>query len=756
MLLNRMRAPRGRVQRAFAHFVDFSLISALLGFVNCSAHAQQATAPSALPTINIQGAQTPNVANPIPADAYRAPYQPPPADLGPLGSKQSVADTPQSVTIVPESLIENAEAQSVNDCLRYLPSVEVRDQQGLEVSRPQSRGFEGSIVQNVRLDGLNYIGTSAIDCENLRGVEVLNGLAGALYGPESPSGVFNYLLKHPTDQSFFTYREDYDSQSIFTEQIDAGGRVGQDGRLGYRVNIVHGSGEGYVDESSTDRTLGSIDLDYRFDNNTDVEAYYSHYATDVTGMPGEIVFGSSQTSKTNHSTFLPQAVNPAQPGLGQPGAGDNLVSDTGMLKIRHQINQDWTFEAGGLYENANRGLFGITDVLQDNSGNYNVVKNFTAVPRFTVGSNSAYLNGRLWLYGMENDIALGTNGFINGQYNYNPAVATPTIGTGNLNAPSVLASIPGFPAHGPQYEAGKIFSQSIITGDTLHFNRQWALQAVLSTAWIHSSSFNPTGATTSSTGANATLSPTVSLIYNPISPLTTYFTWANSTELGDQAPSAGVTNPNVFMSPYHDTMYELGAKYAFNPNFLVTVDGFRMTRPLAESVVTSPTTSVFEVTGTQTNWGGEVFAQGDITPEISAFGGVTYIDARLVNTGNVATNDMLVIGVPHWKSDIAIDLHPDYWRGFAVTGTVHYESARAANNTNTTFADSYTTLDLGARYSTIIYGHRTTARFQVVNVTDKFYYSSIADGASIVGANGGNTAWLGTPRTFEASVEVNF
>ncbi len=86
---------------------------------------------------------------------------------------------------------------------------------------PQSRGFEGSIVQNVRLDGLNYIGTSAIDCENLRGVEVLNGLAGALYGPESPSGVFNYLLKHPTDQSFFTYREDYDSQSIFTEQIDA-------------------------------------------------------------------------------------------------------------------------------------------------------------------------------------------------------------------------------------------------------------------------------------------------------------------------------------------------------------------------------------------------------------------------------------------------------------------------------------------------------------------------------------------------------
>jgi iron complex outermembrane receptor protein len=200
-------------------------------------------------------------------------------------------------------------------------------------------------------------------------------------------------------------------------------------------------------------------------------------------------------------------------------------------------------------------------------------------------------------------------------------------------------------------------------------------------------------------------------------------------------------------------MYEAGAKYAFNPNFLVTVDGFRMTRPYA---TVDPTSEIFGVTGTQRNWGGEFFAQGDITPDISAFGGVTYIDARLVGTDNVATNDMLVIGVPHWKSDIVIDMHPAYWRGFAVTGAVHYESSRAATNTNNSFADPYATLDIGGRYSTVLFGHRATARFQVINVTDKFYYSSIADGSSIVGANGGDTAWFGTPRTFEASLQVDF
>ena len=107
--------------------------------------------------------------------------------LGPLGSQQ-ILNTPLSVTVLPEQLIVNTQAKTVNDTLHYLPSVEIRDEQGLEVSRPQSRGFQGTIVQNTRLDGLNIIGTTAIPSENLAGIEVLNGLAGpALWAPRPPA-----------------------------------------------------------------------------------------------------------------------------------------------------------------------------------------------------------------------------------------------------------------------------------------------------------------------------------------------------------------------------------------------------------------------------------------------------------------------------------------------------------------------------------------------------------------------------------------
>jgi acyl CoA:acetate/3-ketoacid CoA transferase len=59
------------------------------------------------------------------------------------------------------------------------------------------------------------------------------------------------------------------------------------------------------------------------------------------------------------------------------------------------------------------------------------------------------------------------------------------------------------------------------------------------------------------------------------------------------------------------------------------------------------------------------------------------------------------------------------------------------------------------QYSAHYWDHREIYRFQVINVTDKEYYSSIADG-NIVGSAGANTAYLGQPRTFMASLEVDY
>lgn len=675
------------------------------------------------------------------AYAAKAQYNTKKADLGPLGS-QSIKDTPTSVTVVPAELIANQQAKTVNDVLRDLPSVEIRDQQGLEVSRPQSRGFQGSIVQNVRIDGLNAVGTTAIPADNLSGIEVLNGLAGSLYGPETPAGVFNYMLKRPTQEPLLRFIESFDSRSIFTEQVDVGGMTGPENKLGYRFNVVHGEGESYVRGSSSNRTLYSGAIDYHFDDQTVLETDFSHYETSIDGLPGSIVYDSGK------STLLPKAVDPTRIGLGQPGAGTDLVTTTELVKLKHDFGNGWNLELGVLHQNAIRNLFGITNTFVDNAGDYNVTKNFTAVPRFTVTSNLAQLNGHFDAFGLTNDLSIGTNGFDNGQYSYRNSIATP-LGSANISNPVIFPTKP-IPYNGGRYQSGLLIEQSFIVGDMIHFNEQWAMQAVLNASNIRSKSYAASGKVTSSDSRDGVISPTVSLIYKPTSDLTTYATYSNSVEEGEAAP-AGTANANQFMTPYRDKQYEMGAKYAVNDDMLITLAAFRMTRPLAD---TNAVTNVFAVVGTQRNTGAELFAQGSLTHEVSILGGVTYINARLRGTGVAATNDKLVVGVPRVKSDVSLDYHPDFAAGFALTGTAHFESKRAATNTNNSFAPSYATLDAGARYSTGFLSHFLTLRLQVINVTDKHYYSSVADG-NIVGSPGANTAYFGVPRTLLASLELD-
>jgi iron complex outermembrane receptor protein len=674
--------------------------------------------------------------------------------LGPLGDRK-LLDTPFSLTSIPQDLMENLQLKTVNDTLRYLPSVEIRNQQGFEVSRPQSRGFQGTVVQNTRMDGLSIIGTTAIPAENLAGIQVLNGLAGSLYGPATPAGVFNYVLKRPTDSPYASYTQGFDSGSVFTENIDVGGRT-PDGKVGYRFNVVHGQGESWAPESSANRTLASSALDFYVGDRTVIETNLSHYEAGATGLPGSIVYFGKQSLS---SPVLPPAVDPTKLGYGQPGAGTDLITNTGLVKLKHEFNNDWNFEIGGLYQDAVRNLYGITNTLTDNNGDYTVTKNFTAVPHFTIASNTASLNGKFDLFGFRNEVTIGTNGFFNGQYSYvNSGTFVQTLGNSNLANPTVFP-LPPLPNGGGEFKSAILQNQTIITGDTFHFNDQWAVQSVVSTSFLHSESFSTAGAVTSEQDANGVVSPTVSLIYKPFDKITTYATWANSVEQSDQAPTsatgATVTNSGQFLAPYTDQEYEVGVKYAITPALLATFSLFHMTRPFASSIVspTNSTISTFEVVGTQRNNGAELFLQGAIYQDLSVFGGVSYIDARLENTGLAATNGRLVVGVPLFKTDVALDYHPAVWHGFALTGGVHAEGERAATNLNNSFAPSYATFDAGVRYSTTVDKHIITARFQVLNIGNVFYYSSIADG-TIVGSPAANTAYLGTPRTFMLSLQM--
>ena len=75
------------------------------------------------------------------------------AQLGTLGSNR-IVDTPYSISEVPSPLIQNMQVKNLRDVIKYMPLLSFQEQQGSEIIRPETRGMQGSVVQNTRMNGM--------------------------------------------------------------------------------------------------------------------------------------------------------------------------------------------------------------------------------------------------------------------------------------------------------------------------------------------------------------------------------------------------------------------------------------------------------------------------------------------------------------------------------------------------------------------------------------------------------------------------
>ncbi len=728
----------------------------------CAAPAGEATD---LPEITVSAdrakSQT-DAQNPADGSAA-AGYRVESAAMGPLGDKK-ILDTPYSIVSIPLDLMVSQQAANIQDVLKYDPSAQIEPRGNLDFGRPQTRGFENSSTQNTRIDGFNSYTIMAYPMEAFQTLEVLNGAAGALYGASSPGGTFNFVSKRPTDQPMAAATIGYDSNSLFTEHVEASGRTGDGGAFGYRINALHADGASYVAGSSVKRQLLTGNFDFHLSGSTKVELNAYNYVDNEKGFPSAFVYGANPNLPYARTliSYLPAPLDPTKAGYGVVGAGQTLNASTVDLKVIHAFTPDWKLTVGGLWQHSDRtenptGTYGAADPGNwlTTSGQYAAIIGDTAL-RQDVHAMLANLNGKVEFFGVTHDLVLGTNGYEQpGQtrigQNY-------LLGTSNLYNPTIY-TIPDYVNGGSFYKSAYSGQQVIVTGDTITFNEHFQTLVALSQTWLTSQSFNPAGVRTADYDASA-LSPTLSLIYKPTSSITTYVTYADALQQGDTAPTtAGVTNSGQMLPPYRSKEYEIGAKIALPNNLEASAAAFRMSRPYA---FLNSANNTFEVIGEQVNDGVEVLLRGRVFDSLNVIGGVTWLDPELCNTGNAATSDKLVVSVPRWQANLFAEYDIPALMGLSVNANLHYASARAANVQNTSWADAYATLDLGARYTAAVDGHKLTFRAGVSNVTDTRYWAAIlpetvGGGSSQAGsATSVYAAFLGAPRVFHLSATVEF
>ncbi|MEO8257779.1 MAG: TonB-dependent receptor [Acidobacteriota bacterium] len=673
------------------------------------------------------------------------------SSLGPLGSAP-LLDTPYTVSILPSELMTNGQVKNFKEASKFLPLVEFQEMQGSEILRPETRGIQGSNMQNTRMDGMGIIVTGANSIETLQQIEVLNGLGGALYGPANPSGMFNFVPKRPTEQPFRQATISYDGRSMATVHADVGGRLGSGRKFGYRANVLFGDGETIVTGSNLKRGLASLAADARPFAHTTVEGFFSYYNVVQRGFPGWFTYGRAN----NRTTFieLPEdAPDPARQGYGQSDAGLDLTSRIGQLRVRHDINDTWRLSVGVLSQRTDRDISTQVNALTSSTGNYNASLATGFAPRFGVLSDLGYLNGRFKTGSISHAVAFGSAGYSFTSYSdvTNPGAPSVLLGPASIENP-VVFGLPaaGIPRHDNLFVSSVIHQQGFSVADTITLDEHWSFRVTASQDWIWTDNHNNAGVRTGGYRANG-ISPLESVMYKPLANMTIYGTYGSSLQQGDIA--AGTTaNPGQALPPYRSDQAEVGYKLVL-PKAAFSTAVFRLNRPFAN---TDPVDNVFKISGDQVNYGVEATLSGRVAERLVVAGGLTVLDTNVTRTGNATTDNKAFVGIPRFKSSLLTEYQLPAGRATFVSVNWQSVGRRPIDDINSTYTPAYNVVDLGGRYARTVMNRVVTWRIGVNNVTDVHYWSTLGPG-NITGTNVGSyTAHLGSPRTVAASMEVAF
>jgi iron complex outermembrane receptor protein len=671
-----------------------------------------------------------------------------------LGSTESVAllNTPYAVSVLPGELIANGQVKNFKEASKFLPLVHFQEMQGSEILRPETRGMQGSNMQNARMDGMGIVVTGANNMETLQQIEVLNGIGGALYGPANPSGMFNFVPKRPTDAPLRQVTVGYDDRSVGTIRADVGGRAGSNKLFGYRANVLYGDGTAFVKNSESKRGLASLAVDVRPFEHTVVEGFYSYYHLEQHGFPGWFTYGRANA----RSAFIelpPDAPDPSREGLGQASAGVELTSNIGEVRVKQEITPNWRFTIGALDQRADRAISTQVNALTSSTGNYTASLASGFAPQFRVLSDLASINGRVRTGAVSHDVAFGTAGYQFNSYSdlVNPTAASVLLGTASIAAP-VVFGLPaaGIPAHDNIFLSSGVHQQGINASDTVTFTSRWSARIALSQDWLWVDNFNNAGAKTSSYHTDG-VSPSASLLFKPAPNMTIYGTVASSLQQGDIASSTAA-NPGQALPPYRSAQQEVGYKLALRQIDLTTAV-FRLDRPFAN---TDPADNVFKISGDQVNYGVELTMSGRLTDRLITTSGLTLVDTNVTNTGNPATDGQHFVGIPAYRSNVMAEYRLPLGQPTFVNVNWQLVGRRPIDDINSLYTPAYSVVDVGLRYAHPIASKMTTWRLTINNVTDVHYWSTLGPG-NITGTNVGSyTAHLGQPRTVAASMEVAF
>ena len=687
---------------------------------------------------------------------------------GLLAGKRAL-DLPYQINTISKEIINHQGVTGYEEAVKYFPSAQIQMRGGATVGRPQTRGFEGSVVGNSFWDGFYTISTTAIPMAMFESFQVQNGVAGSLYGAQNPVGIFSYTRKRPVKDQYIIW-SDYMSRSNLGLGLDLSDKFE---KFGYRAVFYGSNGDRQPKGSNLQRRLASVTMEFYPTGDLTFETAASYYEHNTKGFAGQFALGV-RDGKIVDGMELPKAVDSSKRGLGQSFGGMHLKTTTASAKFKYSPTDRLYFEGGFQFQRADRDTHGVVNYILPSThpqytkpGDYYTQHSGGATAAYRYDLPSGYLkaNTQFDTGSVGHDFSVQTNGYHWTQDRYKIAstnYTSPTIG--NIYDPKIL-NYTGARRGSGLYHFAVIDMYNVSVLDDITINDKFDVMLSASKAWMRQESYNKNEQRLVKAYSDSGYSWAGSLIFHPIEDASIYYTYADSLQQGStyvypaSSPYAGEV---VSTSPYRSKQHEIGAKIRVADMIDFSVAYFDIRRPIA---YLNSSTGLYGINGEQRNRGFEFMSGGRITQNLSVLGGFTYIDPKMHNVSIAGANRKVANGIPKLNANLMFDYVIPGTDKLAISTNFHYTGKMYLDDLNTQRTPSFFVTDLGMRYtSEHLLGDKTTLRFNVNNVFNKKYwagmYPASADGAGGVGASGvlgsANGLTLGESRTFMLSAEVKF
>ncbi|MEJ0018965.1 MAG: TonB-dependent siderophore receptor [Acetobacteraceae bacterium] len=642
---------------------------------------------------------------------------------------QPLLDTPQSISVIPQQLMEDQGTTTVRDALRNVPGISLAaGEGGAQGDSLTLRGF--SARNDFFLDGMRDFGSYYRDPFNLNNIEVLKGPASIMFGRGSTGGVVNQVSKQPQMAPIMAGTGTVGTDRTFRFTTDINQPLTNIDNAAFRLNLM-GNLNGISARDGAEYRRFGIAPSVTFGLGTDTRLTFSYFHQQEDNTPDYgLPWLFANPAPVNRQNFY---------GFQNDDFLRTQV-DIGTIRLEHDFNENVSFRNQFRYANYQRA-----GRITEPQVAYAGINQNTPLNRITVNRNLISVFSTESFMQNQSDVTVRFNtgplkhtvvaGIELGRETSDPTrvsytgVPTTNLLFPNLNQPFTFTS-------------NRISTQVTTTSnsysayfvDTIELDEHWDLIAGFRWDTFYTRYKQAIPPVVNLSRTDDMPSWRAAIVYKPIQTGSIYF--AYGTSFNPSAESLSLAANTASLAPEKNETFEIGTKWLVNDGRL-TLNGsiFQITKLNAR--VPDPFNSAFNVLGgNQRVRGFEFGVAGNLTEAWEVYAGYAYLNSVVLESTLPATVGQPLGNTP--KHTLSVwSTYELPWHGIEIGGGVQYVSSRIASSTpnGTTglieVAPGYVTVQAMAKYPI---SPGIELQLNAYNITNTKYYDLLHPAHVVPGA----------------------